>query len=301
MTHVAGDVVAGRWQLLAHLHVGGMAEVWRGRDRDGRDVVVKFPREEIQEGTVTWRRLAREGHNLSAVRSRHVAEFIAFGPSHLVIEYVDGETLAATLARQRTLPAADVARLLGECADGLADAHLAGVLHRDVKPSNILLSTRGAVLADFGISWAVGQARLTAPGRVMGTAEYLAPELASGRPASPASDVYALGVCAFEALTGALPFQGTGPVQTAFAHVDQPVPDLGPGVPDPLRHLVRAMLAKDPADRPTTARVGATARLSPAVRNVPAAGGRTDTLEGDARGGSASDRPRRRHTEEDQW
>lgn len=300
--HAPGDVVAGRWRLVSPIHVGGMAEVWRAAGvAEPRDVVVKFPREEVRADTVVWRRLLREGQNLAAVRSRHVAEFIAFGTDHLVMEYVDGASLATALAERHTLPAHEVAHLLAGCADGLADAHLAGVLHRDVKPSNIMLAGRGAVLTDFGVSWAVGQETLTDPGRVMGTAEHLAPELLSGAPASPASDVYALGICAWEALTGSVPFRGPNPVRTAFAHVEQPVPELPPHVPARLAELVRAMLSKDPLVRPTTARVGACARAVDHMRKTHNAPERADRLGGDARGELATDRPRPQRTEEDQW
>lgn len=300
--HAPGDVVAGRWELVSPIHRGGMAEVWLARDpREHADVVVKFAREELAPDSAQWHRLLHEGRNLAAVTSRHVVRLIAVGPDHLVMEYVDGVSLATALAHRHTLSPAEVARFVGECADGLADAHLAGVLHRDVKPSNIMLASRGAVLTDFGISRGVGQARITAPGRVMGTAEYLAPELVAGEPATPASDVYALGICAFEALTGRPPFHGSNPVHTAFAHVDGAVPELPGTVPARLRGLVRAMLAKDPVLRPTTAQVGSWAREPLTVAKLPAAREGADSLEGDERADPATDGPRPQHTEEEQW
>lgn len=300
--HSPGEVIAGEYELLTPVHVGGMAEVWHACGLSTpRDVAIKFPRTAILEDGDEWRRLEREAENLAAVRSRHVAEFIEVGTDHLVMEFVDGVDLATTLLRRRTLGPSEVARFVGECADGLAAAHLEGVLHRDVKPSNIMLSSRGAVLTDFGVSHAVGQGRITAVGHVMGTAEYMAPELIAGVPASPASDVYALGICAFEALTGAVPFRGPNPVQTALAHVDLPAPGLPATVPAFLRDLVAAMLAKDPVLRPTTLRVGAWARELVDSANTLTAPEGADTLEGDVHGASPADHTNPQHTEEDKW
>ncbi|MGM0385545.1 MAG: serine/threonine-protein kinase [Actinomycetota bacterium] len=303
MTHHPGEVVADAYVLLSPVHRGGMGEVWRAASLAGHEVVaVKFLGGDLPEADVARARLAREAENLAAVDSRHVIKLLDKGPDHLVMEYLEGESLAETLISRRKLPHAEVARFVGECADGLAAAHLAGVLHRDVKPANIILSPRGAVLADLGISHALGQDPITDPGRVMGTAEYLAPELMAGVPASPASDVYALGICAFEALTGAPPFRGTGPVETAAAQVDLPVPPLADDVPAFLRDLVSAMLAKDRATRPTALEVGAVARelLNTKTLNTKSSRARSgpDTLGED--GGVP--RPGSQHdSEEDQW
>lgn len=299
MTHEPGDVVADAYVLLSPIHRGGMGEVWRAAPLGGTEVVaVKFIAPVLLDDETATQRLAIEASNMARVESRHVARLIDRGPDHLVMEYLEGESLAATLSRRVTLPSAEVARLVGECADGLATAHLAGVTHRDVKPSNIILSPRGAVLTDLGISHALGQVPLTATGRVLGTAEYLAPELLTGAPASSASDVYALGICAFEALTGAPPFRGATPLETAAAHVETPVPPLPGDVPPFLRDLVATMLAKDRAARPTALRVGATARTLLDTAKTTRGPKGPDTLGVD--GGMP--RPRsQHHSEEDQW
>jgi serine/threonine-protein kinase len=278
-----------------------MGEVWHAASTTARqEVALKFLRDDLAESAAAFDRLEREAENLAAVRSSHVARFLDLGPGYLVMEFVDGESLGSVLVRRRTLAPAAVARLVGECADGLAAAHLAGVLHRDVKPSNILLSPRGAVITDFGVSHAFGQVHLTDPGRAMGTPEYLAPELFAGVPASPSSDVYALGICAWEALVGHPPFRGTTAVQTGFAHVDLPVPPLPDGVPAFLRELVTAMLVKDPLLRPTTLRVGAWARELLHAGNEPGPRSGADTLG--MRGDGETAHPRPQHpSEEDQW
>ena len=176
------------------------------------------------------------------------------GSGYLVMELVSGETLADVLAREHTLAAQALLPVLAQAARALHAAHVAGVVHRDVKPSNILITPDGRVkITDFGIS--VGtQDRPTTPVRtVLGTAHYISPEQALGRDATPASDVYALGVVAFEAAAGHRPFCGGSLVDVAHAHVHQPVPDMPDHVPEPLRDLVYRMLAKHPERRPRSA------------------------------------------------
>src|SRR5690606_40077082 len=144
--------------------------------------------------------------------------------------------------------------VLAQACRGLHAAHTAGVVHRDVKPANVMITPDGVVkLTDFGISLAANQAPMTSAGMVMGTAHYLPPEQATGRPATPAGDVYALGVLAYECLTGERPFTGASQVEIAFAHVNEPVPDLPGWVPEPVGAAVTRMLAKDPGNRHSSA------------------------------------------------
>lgn len=297
MTHYAGEVVDAAYALVSPIHLGGMGEVWRAATlAEGQPVAIKFIGRDLLEDDVAWERLAREAENLAAVESCHVARLLDVGTDNLVMEYVSGASLAELLVQRGVVPASEVAELLRDCAAGLAAAHLAGVLHRDVKPSNILLAPGGAVLTDFGVSLAVGQEPLTDPGRVMGTAEYLAPELIRGAPSSPASDIYALGICAYEALTGHPPFRGATPFETACAHADLPVPALPAAVPALLRDLVAAMLSKDAGVRPTALRVAAAARGL--LTNTARAQSGPDTLGRD----QGAPRSRSQHSsEEDQW
>ncbi len=254
-----GHLLRERYELTDRIAVGGMGEVWRARDLLlGRTVAAKVLREDLLGDAASLARLRAEARNASGVVHPNVAVLLDYGEQDgggfLVMEYVPGEPLSEVLERERTLSPERLLLVLAQCADGLHAAHQAGVVHRDVKPSNILVMADGtAKLTDFGISLGTGQPALTAAGMVMGTAQYLPPELAMGRPARPAGDVYALGVIAYEALAGRRPFSGNNQVDIAMAHVTTPLPALPDDVPPPVRELVTAMLAKDPAERPATA------------------------------------------------
>ena len=255
----AGHLLRDRYELTERIAVGGMGEVWRARDRLlGRTVAAKVLREDLVGDEASLARLRAEARNASAVVHPNVAVLLDYGEQDgggfLVMEHVTGEPLSAVLGREGTLPPKRLLPILAQCAHGLHATHEAGVIHRDVKPSNVLLTPDGTVkLTDFGISLGIDQPALTAAGMVMGTAQYLPPELAMGKPARPAGDIYALGVIAYEALTGRRPFTGTTQVDIAMAHVTTPLPPLPDDVPAPVRELVTAMLAKDPADRPSSA------------------------------------------------
>ncbi|WP_324650195.1 serine/threonine-protein kinase [Georgenia sp. H159] len=257
----ARHVLRGRYELTERIAVGGMGEVWRATDLLlGRTVAAKVLREDLVGDDVSLARLRAEARNASGVVHPNVAVVLDYGEQDgggfLVMEYVPGEPLSALLDRDGALPPERLVPLLVQCARGLHAVHRAGVVHRDVKPSNVLITPRGTVkLTDFGISLGTGQPALTAAGMVMGTAQYLPPELAMGKPARPAGDIYALGIIAYEALAGRRPFTGATQVDIAMAHVTTPLPPLPGHVPGPVRDLVTAMLAKDPADRPDSAEV----------------------------------------------
>jgi eukaryotic-like serine/threonine-protein kinase len=187
------------------------------------------------------------------------------------MEHVPGEPLSAILSREETLSPERTLDVIGQAALGLQAAHDAGVVHRDVKPGNILVTPDGTVkVTDFGIARAANAVPLTRTGTIMGTAYYISPEQASGRPVTPASDVYSLGIVAYECLTGRRPFDGDTPVSVALAQVSQEPPALPADLPGPVRELVMRMLAKDPAARPASAgELGAEAlALRPAVASA---------------------------------
>ncbi|WP_418607583.1 serine/threonine-protein kinase [Georgenia sp. SUBG003] len=257
----AGLVLGGRYELTTLIAVGGMGEVWQALDRRlGRTVAAKVLRPELVGDELFLARLRTEARNTAGLQHQNLAMLLDHGEQegsgYLVMELVLGETLADRLDRRGTLPASELVPLLVQACRGLHAAHTAGVVHRDVKPANLIITADGTVkLTDFGISLGANQAPMTSAGMVMGTAQYLPPEQAMGRAATAAGDVYALGVVAYECLAGHRPFTGTSQVDIAFAHVNQPLPPLPASVPAPVAAVVERMLAKDPAGRPASALV----------------------------------------------
>lgn len=255
MRPVEGAQVGGRYRLIRRLAIGGMGEVWVAFDEKlAREVAIKVLREEYTGNEDFLRRLRTEARNSSALVHGNIAQMYDYGEEdgagYLVMELVLGEPLADLLEREPVLPPQRLLPLLAQTARGLHAAHIAGVVHRDVKPGNILLEHSGTVkITDFGVSVAQNQVPMTATGMVMGTAQYLSPEQAVGQSATAASDVYALGVVAYEASAGRRPFTGRSPVDIAIAHVNAPVPPLPTSVHPGMAELVMQMLEKDPASR----------------------------------------------------
>jgi eukaryotic-like serine/threonine-protein kinase len=219
---------------------------------------VKVLREEFAGDSGFLERFRTEARNSAQLSHPNIAALYDYGEQEgsgfLVMELVLGEPMSDLLDRQPVLPTRRLLPILAQTARALHAAHVAGVVHRDVKPGNILLARSGRVkITDFGISTASNQVPMTASGMVMGTAQYLSPEQAIGRAATPASDIYSLGIVAYEGLVGHRPFTGPTAVDIAVAHVNTPVPPL-PGTIDPaLAALVMRMLSKDPVERPRSA------------------------------------------------
>jgi serine/threonine-protein kinase len=180
--------------------------------------------------------------------------------SFIVMELIDGEPVSALLARKHTLSPAHVAALIEDTATALLHAHRRGVVHRDIKPANLLIGPDGRIkVADFGIARATDATRLTATGTLLGTATYLSPEQVQGHPTTPASDIFSLGVVAYQCLAGSPPFVAAGEIATALARLGHPAPPLPATVPRPIADLVTGMLAEDPEQRPTAEHVVETA------------------------------------------
>jgi len=246
----------GRYLLEDKIAAGGMGEVWRARDtRLGRVVAVKLLRPEFADNPEFRYRLRLEGRHAAQLSHPGIVavhdydDGSAGGGPYLVMEYVAGPSLAAVLAAEGTLSPGRVLALIVQAAQALACAHAAGIVHRDIKPGNLLVDGDQVKIADFGIAGAIGTALVTRDGLMLGTPLYLSPEQAAGRPATPASDLYSLGVIAYECLTGRPPFDGTA-LSVALAHLDRPLPPLPRTVPGPVAALVAALTVKDVRRRP---------------------------------------------------
>jgi tRNA A-37 threonylcarbamoyl transferase component Bud32 len=265
MTTPAGCVdgqLAGRYRLDARIAVGGMGEVWRGEDVVlGRAVAVKCLKPEYVDDAEFRERFRGEARHAAALSHPGIASIYDYGEqvepetaAWLVMELVDGEPLSALLARDGRLSPDRTLDIIGQAALGLEAAHAIGVVHRDVKPGNLLVRPDGVVkITDFGIARAADAVPITRTGTMVGTAYYLSPEQASGGVVTPASDVYSLGVVAYECLAGVRPFPGTNPLAVATAHVREMPPPLPDDVPVSVRDLVSRAMEKDPALRPAHA------------------------------------------------
>ncbi len=272
----APALIAGRYRLQSRIADGAMGEVWRAVDELlDRPVAVKLLRHEYAGHAETLSRFAAEARHAASVTDPGIAQVYDYGETsvarnrgspYLVMELVDGPSLDRMLARGPLDPARTM-DVIAQVASGLAAAHRAGLVHRDIKPANLLLAPDGTVkITDFGIAHAAGSAPITQTGVLMGTAAYMAPERTMGGPATAASDLYSLGVAAYECLTGTPPFKGTA-MDVAFAHQHRPLPPLPPGVPAEVTALISELTAKDPAARPASADEVAAraARLSDAL------------------------------------
>ena len=288
----SGYLVEERYRLDKHIAAGGVGQVWRAVDLLlARPVAVKVLRPEYADHPDTLERFRKEARNAGLLTHPHVAQVFDYGPGgpggppYLVMEFVDGPSLADILA---VGPVAPVAALdvVAQTADGLSAAHRAGLVHRDVKPGNILIAPGGRVkVTDFGIAHAAGQAPVTGPGLVMGTAQYMAPERIAGGQGTPASDLYALGIVLHECLTGAPPFEGTS-ADVMAAHLYLPLPPLPAGVPAEVDALAGRLTVKDPAQRISDA--GELAELAARLRDALAPGRLVPSTRGQHQGAGAA-------------
>jgi serine/threonine protein kinase len=251
--------LVGRYRLVGRVGAGGMGVVWRARDiRLDRIVAVKVLHPELAgspefRDLLLWEgRLAGRVSHPGVVQVRDYDDGSAGGVPHLVMEYVTGPSLAAVLRAEGALSPRRVLGLIAEAAEALAGAHAAGIVHHDVKPGNVLFDGGRVKIADFGIAQTAGAVPVTPAGLVLGTPAYLSPERVAGLPATPASDLYGLGMIAYECLAGRPPFQGS-PLAIALAHLDRPLPPLPDTVPAAAAELVAALAAKDPQCRPDDA------------------------------------------------
>ena len=255
----AGLTFGGRYELQSRIAIGGMGEVWQATDLViGRQVAIKILKDEYLGDPGFLERFRAEARHAALVNHEGIANVFDYGEeegsAYLVMELVPGEALSTILEREHVLSTDKVLDIVAQTSAALQAAHAAGLVHRDIKPGNLLITPDGRVkITDFGIARIADQVPLTATGQVMGTVQYLSPEQASGHPASPTTDIYSLGIVAYEALAGRRPFTGESQVAIAMAQINETPPDLPVTVSEPVRNLVYSCIAKNPADRPQSA------------------------------------------------
>src|SRR5690349_23599183 len=266
-----GIRLGDRYRLDTRIGAGGMGEVWRAVDEVlDRAVAVKAMLPDVAAQPDLAKRFLVEAKAMASVNHPAVASIHDFGRgagiTFLVMECIDGESLSQVLARAGRLDPATTMRLVAQAAEGLRAVHERGIVHRDIKPANLLLRRDGSLLiTDFGISRTHDGTQLTASGAVLGTPTYLSPEQVLGRPATGLSDVYSLGLAAYECLAGRRPFEGDNPYAVALQRLQAAPPPLGRDLPGPVLAVVERALAADPADRwPSAAAMAEAARAAAA-------------------------------------
>ena len=254
-----GRVLGDRYRLTTRLAVGGMGEVWVAIDEIlGRRVAVKILRDEFLESPLFLARFRSEAKHTAALAHSGVAHIFDYGEDHiggrctayLVMELVGGPPLSDLLAARGPLPIATTIEWLAQAAEALGAAHRIGLVHRDVKPGNLLVVGNTIKITDFGIARTMSSAPVTDAGQVVGTARYMSPEQATGAEATPASDVYSLAIVGYEMLTGRPPFTEGNALAVANAHLRKQPPPLPQHIPPALRELLATALSKDPKRRP---------------------------------------------------
>lgn len=255
----SGITLGGRFQLTTRIAIGGMGEVWKAKDLIlGRIVAIKVLKEEYTGDPGFLQRFRAEARHTALLNHVGIANVFDYGEeegsAYLVMELVPGQPLSSIIEHEQVLSPERTLSMISQTARALSVAHAQGLVHRDIKPGNLLITPDGRVkVTDFGIARLADQVPLTQTGQVMGTAQYLAPEQATGQTATGASDIYSLGVIGYECLTGHRPFSGESQIAIALAQVNDAPPPLPDTLPRPVRALLMSMLAKDPKNRPADA------------------------------------------------
>jgi hypothetical protein len=255
----SGTTLGGRFQLTTRIAIGGMGEVWKAKDQIlGRIVAIKVLKEEYTGDPGFLQRFRAEARHTALLNHVGIANVFDYGEeegsAYLVMELVPGQPLSSIIEHEQVLSPDRTLSMIAQTARALSAAHAQGLVHRDIKPGNLLITPDGRVkVTDFGIARLADQVPLTQTGQVMGTAQYLAPEQATGQLATGSSDIYALGVIGYECLTGHRPFSGESQIAIALAQVNDAPPPLPETLPKPVRALLMSMLAKDPKNRPADA------------------------------------------------
>ncbi|WP_415274185.1 protein kinase domain-containing protein [Aquiluna sp. Uisw_065] len=256
MKPAVGQLYGERYRLQLRIAIGGMGEVWQAQDElILRQVAIKILKEEYLSDPAFLERFRTEARSAALVEHVGIANIYDYGEdtgsAFLVMELVPGESMSRLLEREKRLPEAQVLDIVAQTSRALAAAHARGLVHRDIKPGNLLITPDGKVkITDFGIARVGDQVPLTKTGQVMGTVQYLAPEQATGKTSTGATDLYSLGVVAYEALAGRRPFRGENQMAIAMAHINEMPPALPDSIDPRVQNLVLSCLAKKPNQRP---------------------------------------------------
>ena len=251
-------MIAGRYEVVQHIGQGGMADVFLAVDTIlNRQVAVKILRADLSTDTVSILRFEREAQAATALSHPNIVEIYDVGDykghHYIVMEYVPGKTLKQIIRERGPLMNEEAVDIMKQLTSAISEAHKRGIIHRDIKPQNIIVKSDGSIkILDFGIATAKGSVQLTQANNVMGSVHYLAPELARGQQASPQSDIYAMGIVMFEMLAGDVPFKAEQAVQIALMHMRDPLPNIraiNPAVPQSVANIINKAAAKNPAER----------------------------------------------------
>lgn len=259
MKPAVGQLYGDRYRLQLKIAIGGMGEVWQAEDElIRRQVAIKILKEEYVSDPNFLERFRTEARSAALVEHEGIANVYDYGEdsnsAYLVMELVPGESLSRVIEREKRLSDVRVLDIIAQTSRALAAAHSRGLVHRDIKPGNLLITPDARVkITDFGIARVGDQVPLTKTGQVMGTVQYLAPEQATGKPSTPATDLYSLGVVAYEALSGKRPFTGENQMAIAMAHINEMPPALPESIDPRVQNLVLSCLAKKPNQRPESA------------------------------------------------
>lgn len=252
------NVIADRYEVVSHIGQGGMADVFLAVDTIlNRQVAIKILRADLSTDTVSILRFEREAQAAAALAHPNIVEIYDVGDykghHYIVMEYVSGKTLKQVIRSRGPLVNEEAVDIMKQLCSAVSEAHIRGIIHRDIKPQNVILKADGSVkILDFGIATAKGSMQLTQANNVMGSVHYLAPELARGEAASPQSDIYALGIVLYEMLAGDVPFKADQAVQIALKHMREPMPDvrmINSAVPQSVANIITRATAKEPANR----------------------------------------------------
>ena len=252
------NIIANRYEVIQHIGQGGMADVFRAVDTVlNREVAIKILRADLNTDAVSILRFEREAQAATALAHPNIVEIYDVGEyknhHYIVMEYVPGKTLKQVIRKRAPLLNEEVIDIMKQLTSATMEAHKRGIIHRDIKPQNVIVKSDGSVkILDFGIAIAKGSMQLTQANNVMGSVHYLAPELAKGESASPQSDIYALGIVLYEMLAGDVPFKADQAVQVALRHMRDPlksIRSINPSVPQSIENIITRAAAKEPALR----------------------------------------------------